>query len=73
MQGVQDSVVQDKLIGMLFLFSPFFFFVFFFFFLVSIVAPTFCDGKFSDALSLKSAVALAKAHLNHGFQYSQCN
>lgn len=32
-----------------------------------------CDGKFSDALSLTSAVALSRAHLSHGSQCSQCD
>lgn len=38
-----------------------------------IVAPNFCDGKFSNALSLTSAVALAKAHLSHGSRCFQCD
>lgn len=38
-----------------------------------IVAPNFCDGKFSNALSLTSAVARAKAHLSHGSQCFQCD
>lgn len=59
-----------------FFFSPFFVFAFrgkiaqdsF-----PIVAPNFCDGKFSNALSLTSAVALAKAHLSHGSRCFQCD
>lgn len=65
-------------------FGVFFFFSFLLFFVFAfrgkiaqdsfpIVAPNFCDGKFSNALSLTSAVALAKAHLSHGSRCFQCD